>query len=195
MKSPLAGLVSDHFGVDKRPPVDTAPFEHLFHEEQLPVLSNQQDVYNILREMPLILENTGFLDGIDANAIQAMSASGMIVKVRAVDVIVEAGKIENEITIILEGDCELYSGNKSISHLGPGDIFGEVAFFRGDGERTASVRALSNARLLILKKNFLDSLWEKHPDAVYTILFRPGSVLAERVSDTTTQLRQASSAD
>jgi hypothetical protein len=58
MKSPLAGLVSDHFGVDKRPPVDTAPFEHLFHEEQLPVLSNQQDVYNILREMPLILENT-----------------------------------------------------------------------------------------------------------------------------------------
>jgi hypothetical protein len=119
MKSPLAGLVSDHFGVDKRPPVDTAPFEHLFHKEQLPVLSNQQDVYNILREMPLILENTGFLDGIDTNAIQAMSASGMIVKVRADDVIVEAGKIEKKMTIILEGDCELYSGNKSISHLGP----------------------------------------------------------------------------
>jgi len=101
MKSPPAGLVSDHFGVEKRPPVDTAPFEHLFHEEQPPVLSNQQDVYNILREMPLILENTGFLDGIDANAIQALSASGMIVKVTADDVIVEAGKIEKEMYIIL----------------------------------------------------------------------------------------------
>ena len=41
---------------------------------------------------------------------------------------------------------------------GPGDLFGEIAFFSESGERTATVRALSDCKLLVLRQKFLDEL-------------------------------------
>ena len=51
---------------------------------------------------------------------------------------------------VLEGGTAVVThGGEAVAQLGPGDVFGEMAFF-GDGHRTADVVAETQVRVLIM---------------------------------------------
>lgn len=60
-------------------------------------------------------------------------------------------------------------------------LFGELAFFLDDGRRTASVRAVSDCHLLVLRRRLLQELGTSDPDLALQLHFNLGRLLAERL--------------
>ena len=70
-----------------------------------------------------------------------------------------------------------------LTMLGEGDLFGEIAFFTEEGQRSASVRAMSDGQVLVLRRNFLKELTRDNPEAGFQILNNMGRVMAHRIMD------------
>ena len=74
-------------------------------------------------------------------------------------VIFRQGELADRVYFIQKGDVEVIrtaEGKETVlARLGPGEFFGEMAFFVSDGRRTASVRTTTAVELLALgKENF-----------------------------------------
>ena len=71
------------------------------------------------------------------------------------EVIFQAGEIGTEIFIIEEGGCCLEIAGRTVKHLNPGDLFGEIAVIDAL-PRTATVKADPACRLLTVKARDLE---------------------------------------
>ena len=65
--------------------------------------------------------------------------------------------------VLLEGTAAVSSQGSTISELGPGEFFGEIALLAG-GRRTAGVTATSYVKLLVMSAAEFGRLQEAHPD-------------------------------
>ena len=91
--------------------------------------------------------------------------------------IAEEGKEGIGFFIIEEGEAEVSVGGKPVGRLQPGDYFGEIALL-GQGTRTASVRALTDMRCLMINSWHFRPLVKSNPDLSWTLL----EELAKRVA-------------
>jgi uncharacterized protein YhbP (UPF0306 family) len=87
-------------------------------------------------------------------SLQTMSASQG-------EVIVRAGGPADKFFVILEGEVEIVhpddSGGPAVTKLGQGSFFGEMAIIR-DTPRTATVKALTDVKLLALERDMFRDL-------------------------------------
>ena len=90
--------------------------------------------------------------------------------------IAEEGKAGIGFFIIEEGEADVSVGGESVARLRPGDYFGEVALL-GQGPRTASVRALTDMRCLMIDSWHFQPLVKANPDLSWSLL----EALAKRV--------------
>jgi CRP-like cAMP-binding protein len=65
--------------------------------------------------------------------------------------------------VLVEGSVVVTSGETTVSRLGPGDFFGEMALL-GEGRRLATVTTTSPARLLVLFGTEFRRLQQEHPE-------------------------------
>ena len=93
------------------------------------------------------------------------------------------GHSEREMYVVLEGVYDILIGDKVIRQVGKGDVIGEVAFFHKSGQRSASVKAVREGRIVTLRRKFLDDLAGSDPKAAQAILFNMARILAERLAD------------
>jgi CRP-like cAMP-binding protein len=179
----VAPLVKKYFGPGKRPPLDLAPYRHLFESEAVPVEFDPEKVWEALQDRLLASEESipTFVDALSPGALFHLSESGYLLDVKAGDLITRAGIGQREMFVILEGACEVEGASKRIALLEKGDLFGEIAFFSESGERTATVRALSACKLLVLRQKFLDELTTNDPEAACQILLNVSRIMAERM--------------
>lgn len=103
------------------------------------------------------------------------------------DVIVRQGETGNCMYVVQEGQVEAMSGSDGaeirLRTLGKNDFFGEMALFEHE-VRTATVRALGDARVLTIdKRNFLSGV---HEDP--SLAFRIVQTMSHRIRDLTNRL-------
>lgn len=179
----VAPLVKKYFGPGKRSPLDLEPYRHLFESEQVPVEFDPEKVWAALQDRLLASDEAipTFVDALSPGALFHLSESGYLLDVKAGDLITRAGIGQREMFVILEGACEVEGASKRIALLEKGDLFGEIAFFSESGERTATVRALSDCKLLVLRQKFLDELTTNDPEAACQILLNVSRIMAERM--------------
>ena len=109
------------------------------------------------------IEHRHVLQGLTEQELQALTAHGYIICCPAGEPVVMGEDAGREIFIVLEGSLRILVQSlarelgRLVRILGPGDIFGEVAFLT-DGLRCASVSAMDDVRLLILDAKPLDRL-------------------------------------
>jgi hypothetical protein len=123
-----------------------------------------------------------FLAGLPAPLRRRLADSGHILDVRAGDQVILGDMTDREVYVILEGALEARRGSATLTVMERGETFGEVGFFRESGRRSASVRALTDAKLLVLRRKFLRRLVDESPRdacAIYEAMCR---VMAERVA-------------
>jgi len=70
-----------------------------------------------------------------------------VTKVKAGDTIFAEGEAADEIVLLLDGMVEVDVGGTALASLGPGSVLGERASLE-QGQRTATVRAVTNCRLV-----------------------------------------------
>lgn len=99
-------------------------------------------------------------------------------------VIVKEGEPGDALYIVKDGLLEVSTVDKNgakimLAKLGEGDVFGEVALVTGK-ERTATVKALKQTRLMKLKKQDFQEIIEKY-DSVKTMVLQ---IINDRAEDT-----------
>ena len=193
----VAPLVKKYFGPGKRPPLDLAPYRHLFESGEVPVEFDPEKVWEALQDRLLASDETipTFVDALSPGALFHLSESGYLLDVKSGDLITRAGIGQREMFVILEGACEVEGAGKRIALLEKGDLFGEIAFFSESGERTATVRALSNCKLLVLRQKFMDELVRNDPEAACQILLNVSRIMAERMGGMVRAEARAADAD
>jgi hypothetical protein len=179
----VAPLVKKYFGPGKRPPLPLGPYRALFESETVPVEFDAEKVWAALQDQLVAGEEKGstFIDALSPEALRHLAAAGYLLDVEAGHLITREGIGQREMFVILEGACEVEGSGRRLALLEKGDLFGEIAFFSEKGERTATVRALSDCRLLVLRQKFLDGLSRSDPEAAYRILLNVSRIMAERM--------------
>ncbi|HMI99484.1 MAG TPA: cyclic nucleotide-binding domain-containing protein [Gaiellaceae bacterium] len=90
------------------------------------------------------------------------------------------GKAGREFFAIVEGTADVLMGGKWINSVRQGDFLGEIALVTGR-PRTATVKATSPVRVLVITARNFRTLLEKHPEIQRKVLLS----LAERLATAT----------
>ena len=88
------------------------------------------------------------------------------------------GKSGREFFAIVEGHADVMMGGKWINSVRQGDFLGEIALVTGR-PRTATVRATTPVRVLVITSREFRKLLEKHPEIQRKVLLS----MAERLAD------------
>lgn len=178
-----ASRVRHHYGRGGRRPLDQRPFAHLFAEGEASLTTDSGRIYAELRERIAEAgdEAPPWISQLPPKVLEKLAASGFIFTVDAGRTIVNEGMAEREVYVLLAGSVEVVSGSRRVATLGGGEVFGEMAFFRDSGVRTASVRALEPCRVFVLRYKFLEELKKRQPDAAFSIIMNLGAVLSDRL--------------
>jgi CRP-like cAMP-binding protein len=123
---------------------------------------------------------SAFLARLPAPTRQRLARGGLVLDVAADTEMLVEGFASRDLFVVLEGEVEVLSNGVPIATVGPGEVLGEVAFFRANGQRSAAVRARTASRVLHLRHRFVKRMThEQLADgvAVYEAL---ANVLAER---------------
>lgn len=107
--------------------------------------------------------------------------------------VIREGDKGDELFIVLQGQVKVTRGEATLSVLGPGENFGEMALIRSV-PRSATVFAVGPAELIALRRpDFFEILRKEHEIAV-KMLWQFLGVLADRLDQTSSELRQARAA-
>jgi CRP/FNR family transcriptional regulator, cyclic AMP receptor protein len=71
--------------------------------------------------------------------------------------------------LILDGTAEAFVGGQSVGTIGPGDYFGEMSLLDGK-PRSATVKATSELRTLVVPSWSFNVLLDKHPEIMRALL-------------------------
>jgi predicted GNAT family N-acyltransferase len=114
--------------------------------------------------------------------------TGTVLPCKAGDVVIRPGDVGDEMFVVLEGVVEVWGGSEqkplSLAILGPGQVFGEIAFV-SKIPRTARVVADTDVRLLILTQAFFKKAMKNMPAIVARVLLNLSVVLCDRLSGST----------
>jgi CRP-like cAMP-binding protein len=92
--------------------------------------------------------------------------------------LIREGARGREFFVLLEGKADVLKDGKRINEMGPGEFFGEIALVAPSPVRTATVKATTPVRVLVVTAQNFRRLLERSPDIKLKVL----EALAERVS-------------
>ncbi|MDP2863948.1 MAG: serine/threonine-protein kinase [Desulfobacterales bacterium] len=107
-----------------------------------------KDVVDFMLHLP-------FFNNFSKEHIKELITTSKVAKVRKGKTIVTEGEIDDTFYIILSGKVKIKKGDKTISVIGPGECFGEMAYICGQA-RAATVIAETDSILLIISAPLLD---------------------------------------
>lgn len=185
MGSPVASLVSRYYGPGpgKRPPFDLSTLGDLLEPGGSSIELGRDQIWQEVQD-GLLQDDaaSSILDGLSDAAVRKLTTKGFLLDVARDTLVTRAGHGQRELYIVLQGTLEVLSAEgRRLTVLGRGDLFGELAFFRDEGRRTASIKAASDCHLLVLRRHFLTELGKSDPDVALQLHFNLGRILSERL--------------
>ena len=107
--------------------------------------------------------------GLEPSALEQLAEAAKEVDAPAGQLLTQPGAAGSGMFFVVEGIVEV-EARQTWRELGPGDFFGELALLRGDGTRTARVRAKTDVRCVALDRAGFEDLVRAHPDIAATLL-------------------------
>ncbi len=107
------------------------------------------------------------LNGLTNEEAKKVIAVGTVLTCAAGEALIRQGELGNEMFILLSGAVEVRAGDETgrpIAQFNCGDIFGEVAFL-SEVERSATVVALSDIKVLVVTQSMLRKLIKSMPES------------------------------
>ena len=117
-------------------------------------------------------------EGVSPEEVEALCRCALVMEIPAETIVMREGLVERELYVVLSGRFEVVLAGRRLGELGAGDVLGEISFFQTPGERVATVRAVTEGRVLVLERHFLDSLLTSHPGLVSRLLFNLGRIVS-----------------
>lgn len=130
-----------------------------------------------------------FLQRLSPEVRQALNQAESMLELTPGQALVRKGELSQDLYVVLEGALQVHDGDRHITLLVPGDLLGEVAFFRASGARSADVSAATAARVLCLRHDTLERLRSERPHLAIELLQAVGAALADCLVERTRQTR------
>lgn len=148
-------------------------------ERLMPIQEYWRFLANRLHE-----DTVPLLKDLNDDEVKRFLTSGVVLKVKADDLIVRKGDIGNEMFVLLSGAVDvkgkIRDKDVSLAVLGQGEIFGEMALLSST-KRSADVVALDDCEVLVLTQSFLKKAMKMMPETASKILFNLSIILCERL--------------
>lgn len=131
------------------------------------------------------LRDVGLFGGLDDDVLQHLASTLKVLKRGADEVIFRDGDQAREFYVLLRGEVEVFKALKGgaearLATLSPGHWFGEMSVLDVH-PRSASVRALSPCRLLVVTTRDLDALYRRDLKAYTLVVLNVARELARRL--------------
>ena len=110
--------------------------------------------------------------------LKSVASISRVVEVPAGTTLTRAGEAGEEFFFILDGSASVEVTRRKRVKLGPGEFFGEMSLLDGE-PRSATVRAETDMRLLVILRRNFQTLLTEVPELTRTILV----VLSRRLRD------------
>jgi CRP/FNR family transcriptional regulator, cyclic AMP receptor protein len=114
------------------------------------------------------LKDIPFFSGLSKRELATVAQLTDDVDVEAGAVLARQGDFGQEFFVIIDGTAEVLRGDEPIAELGPGEFFGEMALI-DEERRTATVRALSPMKLLVMSRNSFRTVDRSMPQVHTTV--------------------------
>lgn len=184
VRSPLTAMCPELTRIAREKAFDLSPFRHLLDGDRATV---EIDPARVAEQVGEELRHhgaaPGVFDGLSDRSLSRLMQSGLVLRLAANDPVVHEGMVEREVYVVLEGLMAVELDGRQVALIGPGEVFGEVAFFSTSGRRTAQVRAISAGKVLVLRRRFLRELTKKDPEAGFQLLSNLSSIVADRFTE------------
>jgi CRP-like cAMP-binding protein len=131
-------------------------------------------------EKVMILKRVSFFSAITEEVLAQVATMLEDVEVEAGESIIEKGKQNTYLYVIVDGDVRVHSDQKEIATFGNHEAFGELGILDAASVASASVTALSNTRLLRFDQQTFLQLLRDHAEVAQNTL----RVLAKRLRST-----------
>jgi CRP-like cAMP-binding protein len=152
-------------------------------------LDEKYEKYEKYRPM---VESIELFDGIEFKNCIKIMAMALQSKIMTGDVIFHKGDAGREMYVVLKGRVQIIDedarGDRTLAVLGPGETFGEMAFFERK-ERSAKAVAMDSCILLALDEEKIQRLLTK--SVAVRLLFNLSRMLSRRLRDTNLLLARA----
>jgi len=137
------------------------------------------EVHEALREVEA--NQISAFDGLsEEEAVRCLGKSS-IIECRAGDRVLKKGGVARNMFVVLDGTLEVRDGETLIAALGPGDVFGEMAFLL-ERPRTRDVYAATDdVRVLSLSETTLRGMIESQPQIAADLLLNIAKMLCLRI--------------
>ena len=125
-------------------------------------------------EISTQLKKTFLFRDLPDDALQAVSQKASVRELAEGDVLIRRGEVGNSLFMINEGWFKIVAedaqgGELIINKTGPGETIGEMALL-DEEPRSATVIALSDAKVLELKKDAFDKILHQRPDLALSLI-------------------------
>jgi hypothetical protein len=182
IQSPLAEDIQD-FGEDARVPAIVQRLQRVGSAVMSRTLTNSaaywSEVYGALDELEH--NRLSALDGLsDAEGAVVLEKSN-IIECDTGDRVLKKGGVARNMFIVLEGMLEVRDGDAPIAVLGPGDVFGEMAFLLERPRSRDVYAATDGVRVLSTSESNLRELIESDPGIAAHLLLNISKMLCFRL--------------
>jgi CRP-like cAMP-binding protein len=143
-------------------------------------------------KVPAPVAQIPFFQTLSPEVVEGMLSSTTILDCNPGDVVIEEGSTADDLLFLLKGQIRVQKDGSVIAAAsGSGDLLGEIALLK-DGQRTATIVAVSHVYCLKVKQSFLDGLSSESRNAYYAAMYRfLAELLAQRLDDTSSKLVSA----
>lgn len=187
--SPLAGVLRD-FGAEARVP---AGIEALLaggaavqSHRMLDPADYMAKVKEAAREADAL--NSGLFRGMSEDAIAHCLEKSVTIACQPGDRVIKRGNVAKNMGMVLSGRFEVRDGATVLGALGPGEVFGEIAFFL-KLPRTMDVVAVDDGtRMLSFNDRTIRQLIESHSETAAVLLYNIAVMLCDRLQKTNQRL-------
>ena len=140
--------------------------------------------YNEDSEVDSSGENITILNDLSEDEWQTIVRSARSISFQKNEFLLQEGQADDAVYILVTGKVEVVANRsfgrlKRIATIDEGSVFGEVAFFDKQ-PRSASVRAITEGRVLRISHKSFDKISAWNPRLAQQLLFEVGGILAYR---------------
>jgi CRP-like cAMP-binding protein len=115
------------------------------------------------------LEEVPIFEGCTRRQMREVAAISTVVELPAGTVLTRTGEPGEEFFVVVDGSAIAEISPRKRGRIGPGDFFGEMSLLDGE-PRSATVRAETDVRLLVIQRRNFQSLLREVPDLTHRVL-------------------------